>query len=218
MRYFPNFISIIRIMKWIILAFKGTRQLKAIIFCQVTTLITRILFFLNGIDFKSGLSSSGLPNIHISRKGMCSIGKNLILGNWYVINASGFRAKSKIEVRNNAILTIGDNVGMTSATIMCHQKVTIGNYVMIGVGTHIYDTDFHNIDPILRTEKKDPRETVKTAPVIIYDNVFIGAFSIILKGVTIGKNSVVAAGSVVTKSIPQNQVWGGNPAKFIKEL
>lgn len=205
-------------MKWIVFAFKGFRQLKALIFCYATTMMTRLLFTLNNIDFKSGLSSSGLPSIHISRDGMSKVGKNLTLGNWYVINASGFRAKCKIEVRNNAVLTIGDNVGMTSTTIMCHQKVTIGNHVMIGVGTHIYDTNFHNIDPVLRTEKYDPRETVRTAPVVVGDNVFIGAFSIILKGVTIGKNSVVAAGSVVTKSIPENQIWGGNPAKFIKEL
>jgi len=205
-------------MRCIVLVFKGIRQLKAIIFCHATTLITRIVFFLNGIYFKSGLSSSGIPSIHISRNGVCRTGENLTIGSWYVINASGFKAKSKIEVRNNAMLIIGDNVGMTSTTIICYHKITIGNNVMIGVGTHIYDTNFHNIDPVLRTEKKDPRETVKTAPIVICDNVFIGAFSIILKGVTIGRNSVVAAGSVVTKSIPANQIWGGNPAKFIKEL
>lgn len=89
---------------------------------------------------------------------------------------------------------------------------------MIGVGTHIYDTNFHNIDPTLRIGKNDPRESVKTRPIPINDNVFIGAFSIILKGVNIGKNSVVAAGSVVTKSIPDNQIWGGNPAQFIKNI
>lgn len=205
-------------MRFFILAFKGLRQLKAMIYCRATTFMTRVVFSLNGINIKSGLSSSGIPSIHISRNGVCRIGENLTIGSWYVINASGFNAKSKIEVRNNAMLIIGDNVGLTSTTIMCHQKITIGNHVMIGVGTHIYDTNFHNIDPVLRTEKKDPKETVRTAPISIGDNVFIGAFSIILKGVTIGENSVVAAGSVVTKSIPANQVWGGNPAKFIKEL
>ena len=107
---------------------------------------------------------------------------------------------------------------MTATTIMCFNHIEIGNNVMIGVGTHIYDTNFHNINPKDRIEKKDPKDTVKTAPVIIHDNVFIGAFSIILKGVTIGENSVIAAGSVVTKSIPDNQIWGGNPAHFIKNI
>ena len=58
----------------------------------------------------------------------------------------------------------------------------------------------------------------KVAPVIIKDNAFIGAGSIILKGTIIGMNSIVAAGSVVTKSIPDNEIWGGNPAKFIKKV
>ena len=55
-------------------------------------------------------------------------------------------------------------------------------------------------------------------PVAICDNAFIGAKSIILKGVTIGENSVIGAGSVVTKSVPANQIWAGNPAKFIREI
>jgi len=55
-------------------------------------------------------------------------------------------------------------------------------------------------------------------PVIIEDNVFIGAHSLILKGVIIGENSIIGAGSVVTKSIPANQIWGGNPSKFIRNL
>ncbi|WP_262710533.1 acyltransferase [Dinghuibacter silviterrae] len=57
---------------------------------------------------------------------------------------------------------------------------------------------------------------MNSAPVKIGDNVFIGMDSIILKGVTIGSNVVVAAGSVVARDIPDNQIWGGNPAKFIR--
>lgn len=53
---------------------------------------------------------------------------------------------------------------------------------------------------------------------VIEDNVFIGARCIILKGVTIGENSIVGAGSVVTKSIPANEIWAGNPAKFIRKI
>ena len=53
---------------------------------------------------------------------------------------------------------------------------------------------------------------------IIEDNVFIGAHSTILKGVTIGQNSIIGACSVVTKNIPPNEIWAGNPAKFIKKL
>lgn len=205
-------------MKIIVLAYKCIKQLKNIIFCRLSSIITRILCHLNGIVFKSGLSSSGTPLIHISRNAQCHIGRNFTMGNWSVNSASGIYCKCKIEVRKGATLNIGNNVGMTATTIMCFNHIEIGNNVMIGVGTHIYDTNFHNINPKDRIEKKDPKDTVKTAPVIIHDNVFIGAFSIILKGVTIGENSVIAAGSVVTKSIPDNQIWGGNPAHFIKNI
>jgi len=52
---------------------------------------------------------------------------------------------------------------------------------------------------------------------VIQEGAFVGASSIILKGVTIGKHSIVAAGSVVSKSIPAGEIWGGNPAKFIRK-
>lgn len=56
------------------------------------------------------------------------------------------------------------------------------------------------------------------APVVIGNDVFIGVKCIILKGVTIGDGAIIGAGSVVTKSIPANQIWAGNPAKYIREI
>ena len=86
-----------------------------------------------------------------------------------------------------------------------------------GGGTSVYTTDFHSLDPIIRASKDDQKHS-KSAHVVICDNVFIGAKCIILKGVTIGENSVIGAGSVVTKNVPANQIWAGNPAKFIKNV
>lgn len=85
---------------------------------------------------------------------------------------------------------------------------------MIGGGTCIYDTDFHPLSPEDRLADKN--ENTVNSPVVIESNVFIGANSTILKGVTIGKNSIIGACSVVTKNIPPNEIWAGNPAKFIK--
>ena len=65
---------------------------------------------------------------------------------------------------------------------------------------------------------KEIDPNVISKPIIINKGVFIGAHSIILKGVTIGNSSVVGAGSVVTKSIPEKEIWAGNPAKFIKKI
>lgn len=83
----------------------------------------------------------------------------------------------------------------------------------IGGNTVIYVADFHSHDSTHRQDSKLDRE----APVVIEGNVFIGAHSTILKGVTIGENSIVGACSIVSKNIPPNEVWAGNPDVFIKK-
>lgn len=85
---------------------------------------------------------------------------------------------------------------------------------MIGSGVLITDSDAHPIHP----QDRDINSKIKTSPINIEDEVFIGARSIILKGVTIGKGSVIGAGSVVTKSIPPMVIAAGNPAKIITEI
>jgi acetyltransferase-like isoleucine patch superfamily enzyme len=86
---------------------------------------------------------------------------------------------------------------------------------MIGGGVTIVDSDFHSLNPLHWHTNADEKNMI-SSPVHIKDNVFIGMDSIILKGVTIGSNVIIAAGSVVFKDIPDNQIWGGNPARFIR--
>ncbi|MNR14199.1 Maltose O-acetyltransferase [compost metagenome] len=88
--------------------------------------------------------------------------------------------------------------------------------MFIGGSVKIWDTDFHSINPHIRTASID--NDIRTKPVFIDDYAFIGGGSIILKGAKIGKNSIISAGSVVTKEVPSNEIWGGNPAKFIKKI
>jgi acetyltransferase-like isoleucine patch superfamily enzyme len=113
-------------------------------------------------------------------------------------------------------IVIGDNVGISGATINATRSIRIGNNVLIGSGCLITDTDSHPINWHDRINNLN--EKTANSPVVIEENVFIGARSIILKGVTIGRNSVIGAGSVVVKSIPENCIAGGNPAKVIKYL
>ncbi len=164
------------------------------------------------------MSCFGLPIIAINKGGVFRIGKNFIMVNNAISNLIGRPQKCSFYVGENAILEIGDNVGMSATSIVCAEKVSIGNNVRLGGNTVIYDTDFHSLDREQRIKEKEEKSNIKNAAVVIEDGVFIGAHTTILKGVTIGQDSVVGACSVVTKSIPRNEIWGGNPAKFIRKL
>lgn len=124
--------------------------------------------------------------------------------------------KTKITVDAGAVLQIGDNVGISNSVIYVGKQITIGNDVMIGAGCLIMDSDCHSIDYEDRIKKED--RNVKTSPIVVGDGAFIGTRSIILKGVKIGENAVIGAGSVVIHDVPDNQIWAGNPAKFVKNI
>ena len=165
-----------------------------------------------------GFTSIGVPFVSVGIGGKCVIGKKLQMNNGIKGNPIGCYQRCTIFVDRDAILEIGENLGMSQTAIVCHKHIKIGNNVMLGGGVCIYDTDFHSLDPDLRQDGETDKSHKVMKEVLIEDSVFIGAHSIVLKGVTIGKNSIVGAGSVVTKSIPPNQIWAGNPAKFIKNV
>ena len=149
--------------------------------------------------------------------GKCIIGNNFQMNNGIKGNPIGCYQRCTLFVDREAVLEIGENVGMSQTAIICHKHIKIGNNVMLGGGVCIYDTDFHSLDSNLRRDAQTDRNHKVMKEVLIEDNVFIGAHSLVLKGVTIGKNAIVGAGSVVTKSIPANQIWAGNPAKYIRD-
>jgi acetyltransferase-like isoleucine patch superfamily enzyme len=123
---------------------------------------------------------------------------------------------------------VGDFTLLNGALIMADERIEIGRHCLVSWNVGIADSDFHPIDTAQRRldtmalapfyQHRPPRPPLKTAPVIIADNVWIGMNAIVLKGVTIGENSVVAAGSVVSKSVPANVVVAGNPAVIVKQL
>ena len=113
-------------------------------------------------------------------------------------------------------ITIGNNVGISHTIICARVGVTIEDNVLIGGGVKIYDTDFHSVNYEERLMSPDPG--IKSKPVRICEGAFIGGHSIILKGVTVGRHSVIGAGSVVTHDVPDYEIWAGNPAVFVKRL
>lgn len=125
---------------------------------------------------------------------------------------------SIFHIGAGATLKIGNNSGINNASISCYNSITIGDYVKIGTGSRIMDTNWHSINWWERMNPATDMTNGQTAPVTIGNHVWLGANVLVMKGVTIGDRSVVSAGSIVTKDIPAGEVWGGNPAKFLKKL
>lgn len=109
-------------------------------------------------------------------------------------------------------ITLGDYVLISPGTqIVSSIGVTIGKNTMIASGCYLSDSDWH--DTYDRTA-----EGAKYAPVTLHENVWLGVRSIVGKGVTIGRNSIIGAGSVVVTDIPADSIAAGNPARVIRPL
>jgi acetyltransferase-like isoleucine patch superfamily enzyme len=205
------------IQKVVTLAFKVLDRFFVISLDFIDQLICRMIFFCQSIQLND-FTTHGLPYVSVARSGKCIIGAGFKMNNGLKSNPIGPAQRSILFVAPGADLCIGKNVGISQTAIVCFHKITIGDNVRIGAGACIYDTDFHSLFPADRLNgKKDEIHTVMK-PVELKDNVFVGAHSTILKGTTIGENSIIGACSVVTKSIPDNEIWAGNPAKFIRKL
>lgn len=167
------------------------------------------------------LQINGKIQLHSNKKinkGDFIIGDNVTLNSDYrKYNPIGFTSPVLFRFKYGGKIKIGKNVGISNATIVSYKEnVIIDDYVMLGGGVKIYNTDFHSIDFENRVFRPDDDIACKT--VHIKEGAFIGAGSIILKGVTIGEKAVIGANSVVTKSVPDGEIWAGNPAKFIKKM
>lgn len=154
-----------------------------------------------------------LQPVVVRGQGQINLGENVKFG---VVNSPFFyNTYTYLEARNkDSKIEIGNNVNCNNGlSITSEKSIIIKNNVLIGYNCQISDSNFHNLDYNKRKETDpDPRA------VIIKENVFIGNNVTILKGVEIGENSVVAAGSIVTKKFPSNVIIGGVPATIIKEI
>lgn len=113
----------------------------------------------------------------------------------------------------NATITINKNTRINGATFHAREKITVEPECLIG-STILMDNDFHHANPTLRKDKTN----IPTKPINIHKNVWLCGQTVILKGVTIGENSVIGFRSVVFKDIDANKIAIGNPANEIKDL
>lgn len=164
--------------------------------------------------------------VHIAGEGNISIGEDFLLFSGDGINPICRNIRGAFyTMTKSAKINIGDRVGMSSPCIWAKESINIGNDVNIGGDCILIDNDAHPHDYLQR--RFDYRykvgldfylETIPTAPIVIEDDVWIGARTVILKGVHIGARSIIAAGSVVTKDIPAGVIAGGNPCKVIRKI
>lgn len=117
----------------------------------------------------------------------------------------------------DASIIIGRDVIINNSLVIIADKdeIKIGANSLIGDHVKLYNSDFHPLNP---EDRLMGRKNYQHAKINIGQNVWLGSFSIVLKGVTIGDNSVIGAGSVVVGDIPPNVVAAGNPAKVIKQI
>lgn len=184
-------------------------------------LFYKIIFKLRNFYYK-GLSNynivSGKPILNqpvlFIGKGRIQIDENVNFG--YFPSPYFYNTLSHIEARQDtAIIRFKKGIVMNNNFTAIAEKssITIGENVLIGSNVQIVDSDFHEIDPKRRNSGNH-----KCKPVVIEDNVFIGNNVIILKGVTIGENSIISAGAIVYESFPENVIIAGNPAKIVKQI
>ena len=194
----------------------GFRRLRAIL-CSAASLLRRFRCRVGAMlcrtDFRMGRGNVLLVPVVVNGKGRVRIGDK----NYFGCPTAPMMGNGALLIQARlpeASVVIGDgNATSNNFSIIAHDSVTIGNDCRIGDLVTIFDADAHEIDPLKRNVGIG-----KHAPVHIGNNVWLGSRVMVLKGVTIGDNSVIAAMSVVTKSIPENCVAAGNPAKVIKKI
>lgn len=174
-------------------------------------LFNHIVIHINGVKYDQFPRING--KLIIFNRGTLILGKKNKFNSTVFSNFVGLNKPCTIQVEPGAILSINDYSGFSGVSIYCREKIVIGRYLFCGGNVSIWDTDFH---PLNFIQRRNGNLGTKHKPIIIGDDVFIGANSIILKGVTIGDNAVIGAGSVVSKDVPTGEIWAGNPAKKIR--
>lgn len=185
----------------------------------------KIYFFLNNIKYGKNFRVFNHLYLKIHVGALVQIGNNCTIMSGAGLNPLSRNIKTCIYVGKKATLKLGNDVGISSSTLLVKESVSIGNSVAIGADCIIMDTDAHNLDWKIRCSEETNEYgesvdmvTAASAPIVIEDNVLVGARCIILKGVTIGARSIIGSGSIVTKDIPSDCIAAGNPCKVIKSI
>jgi len=197
---------------WILIV-KLTRRVAGLGRLGWWTAVVRIQLHYNRVSFGRRVRATGPVHLVVHPDGTMRIGDGVLINSGSKRNPVGGSGRCIIDVGPGARLEIGANTGMSNCEIICRKRIVIGAYCLLGGGSRIYDSDFHSIDSGMRRSRPDPG--IRSEGVELGDDVFVGAHATILKGVKIGLRAVIGAGAVVTKSVPGDEIWAGNPARRI---
>lgn len=173
--------------------------------------LNRVCFWAWGVKLGRECRFSGVTSVRRAPGSTIVVGERCVFRSRTTGNRIGINRPCMLtSLYAGASIELGNRVGLSGAVIGAAESIVIEDDVLVGANATITDTDWHNVDPVRR------RSRGACAAVRIKRNAWIGVNAIILKGVTIGENSVVGAGSVVTHSIPDNAICAGQPARVVR--
>lgn len=179
---------------------------------------------LSNVKYEKNLLLKGVPVIFNKGGAELRIGEGVTIKSSFLSNLVGLYSRTIIVTRaSGAYIHIGNNVGISGATIYARKGIEIGDNTAIGGNVKILDNDFHPIEVeervrLLTDPKGGESDLIPSRPIKIGKNCFIGCNAIILKGTVLGDCCVVGAGAVVAGKFEDNCVIAGNPAKVIRKL
>ncbi len=184
----------------------------------------KLVMKMTKVQYGKNLLLKGVPVIFNKSGATLRIGDNVAIKSSFLSNLVGLYSRTILVTRApGAILEIGNDVGISGATIYARKEITIGDHTCIGGNCKILDNDFHPLEAetrnkLLQDVHGGDSDAVPSKAIHIGKNCFIGCNSIILKGTVLGDGCVVGAGAVVCGTFEENCVIAGNPAKVIRKL
>lgn len=186
---------------------KNPSKGKSYLFSRLRGELYKLRYNMAGKNFNCGEKIRVSGKLEVKGPGSVSFGDGVLVeGGTYGIN-------SMFTSSSNAKISIGSYNYLNGIRISCNRKVEIGDFCIFAY-SHINDSDLHSVKPT----RLDPEAPIVVKPVVIEDNVWVCHSALIFKGVTVGRNSVVGGGSVVTKDVPPNCVVAGNPAVIVNKF
>jgi acetyltransferase-like isoleucine patch superfamily enzyme len=183
---------------------------------QLPSLLWLLELKIRGLQISSPIRLFGHPICSRYPGSSISLGSHVTLDSSVRANPLGGSSPCVLRtMTSTARLSLGDRVGLSSSTIVSGNSIEIGEDTILGAGAMVLDNDFHTTGPGFSWLTEYSKNS---KPVKIGRGCFIGARSIILKGVTLGDRVVIGAGAVVTKDVPAYSMAAGNPARIVRTI